>query len=195
MKVGDPKTARLLVIVAIGAIVFVVIQLLPSKGTARNDSARAAGTAEPALAVEGLPETVANDSFSSPMLARSAAQPEGRQEGEGMRPLSPGVTGLLPSPMPNLSGGSKGGPINLASGDEKPPQEPEKPKRTALLSGVVSVDVAVAFIALDGKESRGCRAGELLGPGIKLLAIKENTAVLSLAGRRIVLEMGQVTEL
>jgi hypothetical protein len=195
MKAGDPKTVRLLMIAAVGALGFVVIQLLPSKDIAKLNAAQATDAAVPALVAEGLPGTVTNDSFSSPMLARSMGQTEEQREGEGTQPLFPGMTGLLPSPTPNAPGETKGGPIELRSDEAKPPPAAEKPKRTALLNGVVSVDDAVAFIAIDGKESRECRVGELLGPGVRLLAIKDNTAVLSLAGRRVVLEMGQVTEL
>jgi hypothetical protein len=195
MKVGDPKTARLLIFVAIGAIGFVVIQVLPSNGGGNRAAATATESSEPDQGVAGLSEAVAADSFSSPLLARTAAKTEEQPEASNVRPLNPGITGALPIPMNTSFGGSDPIKLEPTGSKETGPPAPEKPKRTVLLSGIVSVDSPVAFIALDGKESRGCRVGERLASGIKLLSIDDNTAVLSVGGRRKVLSLGQVTEL
>ncbi len=193
MKMGDPKTARILFVVAIGAVGFVLIQVLPAAGAERRGAGPQPADAAAAGGSKTLSSEVPSDSFSSPLLTKTTARTDIESGAPVVRPVSPYGNGLLPGPMPDLTG--RLAIDGVRSAPEAKPPPPQPPKRTICLSGVVCASAPVAFLSVDGKDSRDCRPGDLVGPGIRLLEVKESTVILSVAGKRRVLNLGQVTEL
>lgn len=85
MKVGDPKQAVILGVVAFGAVAFLVFQLVPKSGgisIAQLTHGPEALTAK-SNAVDDLPEFVTRDAFSHPRLITTAdeASMSGQVEG------------------------------------------------------------------------------------------------------------------
>ena len=198
MKAGDPRTTRIILYVAVAAIGFAAIEALPQSG--RETRATASRSVLHAIAqVERVePSLVSNDAFSSAILARQPRVPtelRGLRGSSGSEPLNPRMFGVLPDsgvgPTLKQPGGKPAAPESRGTTR----QVERAVKRTILLTGIVTVGDPVALIAVDGKDSRTCRVGEQLGPGIKLLAIEDRGAVIGLEHQRKVIHLGQVTEL
>lgn len=198
MKVRDSQTTRAMLYVALGAVALAIVEALPSDlyahapATPREVVRIAHESPMPA------PVELTNDSFSSPILARhiSGGLALGGQPAlRSSEPLSP----LQGMPLPNVGPARPFQERNVSSqapeiGNSDRQQERE-PKRTILLTGIVQAGDLEALIAVDGKDCLPCRVGEQLGPGIKLLAIKDSKAVIGLGHQRKVIYLGQVTEL
>lgn len=198
MKLGDPQTTRTVLYVAAAAVVFGLIEMIPSPSTAPD-----VPTAPPrsAAARPERPETpisVTGDPFSSPLLAKSVSGPAMSRPSGSFSPIlvrDPAAIG----PLPDVAGRRPPavGPVGPAAPENggKTRKEERVVKRTILLSGIVTVGAPVALISIMGEESRTFRIGEQLVPGIKLLAIQDSEAVIGIGHQRKVIHLGQVSEL
>ena len=198
MKAGDARSTRILFFVAVAAIAFGVIEAIPSGAREREADVIRPAERTAVSAPATAPLEVSNDAFSSPILARRERIDTRPSLTGGMRavePFIPQIGGMLPGSAavspPGEVTGKPASPVNA----ETTRQMERAPKRTILLTGIVTVGDPVALIAVDGKDSRTFRIGEQLGPGIKLLAVEDRRAVIGFEHQRKVIYLGQVTEL
>lgn len=194
MKVGDKKQAVILSVVAIGAIAFMGMQLIP-KGAR---FVATAGKPEAPATVEPEPVTlqlaVLSNSFSHPKLAPE--KPD-TPEVEPLEPdeLSRKMTGEIFAPMlPPIQGmaiqrvvADDPEPEENAGSDRKSQQEP----LTLKVTGIVDVGEPVAFISVRKKASRPVKVGERIEPGVRLLEIRDNVVTVRIGDERVKLELGE----
>jgi hypothetical protein len=184
--------------VALGAVALAIVEALPSDlyahaPAAQKEVARTAHE-EPIPA----PVEIVGDSFSSPILARHVAVPASL----GLQPTVGPVEPVTPLPGVTFSGV---GPSRQGQGPRMSLGTPENrgtdrqlkrdSTRTILVTAIVQAGDLEALIAMDGKDSQAHRVGDQLGPGIKLIAIKDSKVVIGLGHQRKVIYLGQVTEL
>jgi hypothetical protein len=198
MKLGDPQTTRTVLYVAAAAVVFGVIEMIPSPEGAPAPAAAPPRSAAARPERTETPLSVTSDPFSSPLLAKSVKSPVVGRPSGSFSPIlvrDPGAIGPLPDVRgmrPPASGPA--GPVAPENGG-KTRKEERVVKRTILLSGIVTVGAPVALISIMGAESRTYRIGEQLVPGIKLLALQDSEAVIGIGHQRKVIHLGQVSEL
>ena len=88
MKVGDTKKATLLGVVAVGAIAFLVIRMVPSGGSKAMTRVAASSTSDSPAAgakVAVPPMTLVNDPFSHPDLAAKKAKRDDEMAGDAAK--------------------------------------------------------------------------------------------------------------
>lgn len=198
MKRSDPKQVAILSIVAVGAVLYlgftlfgagqkVASLMIPS--TSREAGAKPEGE---------LPAELLKDPFSHPKLVNADKQaPPQRTVAVDESPQPPalpfagrfeGGTGLAPLSPIVLQSAQKGDqPAEIAGPDRK---EIEAPRKLVALSAIVKVERQMAFLSVNGSESRAFRAGALLAPGLRLLSIGESSVKLGTADKTIELAVG-----
>ncbi len=196
MKVGDQKQAAILGIVAVGAVVFLFMQLKgksgPSTVVAAVNGAPAVETVSPAHSK--LPHSLYGDPFSHPILgqlasevkeAPQAAEPDPSQgdtvpalpDGTGRMGLS-GMIGsfMRPSWTPHT---------RPKVGKTTPPVKAEAIKMPSLtLSAVVSAGTPMALISIEGGSASRFSQGQRVAAGISIQAILEDRITLSVSGHK-----------
>lgn len=214
MQFGDPKKTIPLLVVAVLALGFCYKQLtgggdqpkaLRSAGNTGADPA--AGGQQPvggtlvALSLDQLRV----DPFSHPRLAPKNV-------------VDPGMNGTVQQPIdsnggdtaiPNLPNG--GGAYNPFEGpdieknrpsewptqpgtQQKPPVQVEKLTRVTL-KAIVKVDQRMAFLAIDGEEARGFRAGEVIKGDLTVVFVNEDSVIVKTSKTTVTLKVGQQGDL
>jgi len=178
MKVGDKKQATILFIVAIGAIAFLAIQLVPGeiKSPLGGLAASANQTGGPALATE-LPLMVAGDPFSHPKLATKPAPKE--QPAEPPRDINTGYGPFSPPGLgnPNSEPNSAAGPEESAGNSQQKPQGPQ-----IALMAVMQAGTPVAMLQVGSNQPKNYAEGEIVADNVRLIKVADSYVLVRVYG-------------
>jgi hypothetical protein len=212
MKVGDKKKATILSIVAVGALAFFIIRMLPEPG--RKASAASAGATAPAASAPAPTATtvaLVNDPFSHADLAEKKPK---LLDGQGPKtddpskklsvpkgddPVPPygrdwidrAAKGVLSGSLPGVDGKgvgvqAEGSNDTKAGGDKKDDKagekKPELPKITLSLSAVLSAGKSTAFIAVGDGEPSAFEVGQTISDNPKYRVIEIGSDRVIVAG-------------
>jgi len=183
MKTGNKKQVILLSVVAIGAIAFLVYQLLPSKIRPAFGQPVARPASEPAVDTDfGL--ALIGDPFSHPKLAvkpvavSNAAPVE--IDKSGYNPFH--IPGLLDATVaPDLGS-------NPAENAGAHRQKPQGPQITVV--AVMHAGSPVAMLEVNGKEAKSFNEGDLIAPNARLISIGESSVSVRVNGEMHELSTG-----
>lgn len=200
MEVGDPRKTAILGVIAVAAIGFLVVRLMPEGRKQAGTSAKEpvpVGSSSSGAGSEAMIVSLIGDPFSHPMLARSittgpagpaptpsptgTGTPFGSQEG-GSAPIQ---IQTLPTPNPSPGPGTAADPHGV------PPSAIPK----ISLKGILCATESIAYLSLDGGASSGFRVGDTVSPGITLKVITPDTIVLQRGTKTQALKVGQQAEL
>lgn len=198
MDVGDPKKTAALGVVAVAAIGFLVLRLMPDakKPAPSGQSPTPESVGASPTVGESTMVSLIGDPFSHPMLARSAPTaaagpmaanptPAPQQlQGSGFGPV--GVE-ALPSPNPNGMG-------STGANTEPIPSAPPKTAKIAV-KGILCASDTVAYLSLDGGPSSAFRVGATVTDGVIVKVITPDTIVLQRGTKTQALKVGQQAEL
>ena len=175
MKTGNRNQAVILSVVALGAIAFLVIQLLPAKirptlgGSISQPVAGAPVSTDYAL-------TLVGDPFSHPKLAIKPVAISSKSvpsdiDKSGHIPVQPGAPDGVVTPV------SGSNPADIAGGHRQKPQGP-----VITVVAVVHAGTPVAMLEVAGKEARSFKEGDLLAPNARLISIGDNSVIVLVNG-------------
>ncbi|GEM_PF-6679410 len=195
METGDPKQVAVLALLAVGAVGFLVTRL-GARGSApvaiAGATVRKAAPSRPAGSL-----TVMRDPFSHPKLAVKPTTIDVPSEPPTTLPSearpSP-LTGDLPK-VPFLPTAVAAVPL---SPDAPPKAEAEAPKKapvavvtTVALEATAGATDAVAFLSVDGAESRAFRANEFVKGAVRVVRVDEGAVLLAGAKGKLTLGVGE----
>ena len=195
MEIGNPKQVGALAVVAVGALIFLFTRL---------DSRTPAGLpvamrqTESTAKKRTAPLTVLRDPFSHPRLAPVEPKlPEIARDESPKKPISLGGSLAEIDPLPSPR--SIETPLSPLVQGEPVRQEPTEIKRPVAVSvsleGVVGTSDAVAFLSVDGAESRPFHASDPIVRGVRLLRIGDGVVVLGGLKGRFTLDVGEKASL
>jgi len=212
MKVGDPRKATILMLIAAGAIGFAVIQAIPGSG---GPNALSTGTQPEGGSGErgqGLPSALSADPFSHPALSTQVSQ----ADSEAARVAAQAAGGARPMPLGGslgigLDGGAPGSkpqlPFALPDGirldKAAGPVNSTGPDRQLNLGRSVSIQVQAvlkigeskAYLSVGGDEPKPFRAGDWVAKGLRLVSVNDDGVVLGRFGKSFRLSVGGTREL
>ncbi len=199
MKVGDPKQARILSVIAVGAVAFVIIQLLPGGGSTVGKvsqqiqdrlQGRQDANKEADSSVRAFPPMLARNVFDHPYLAKSkpespdAERVEAKKEKESAE-TSNHVPPALPGLPPLEATPSESSEVTQT---EKKVQEVAKPI-ILTLEGVILKPSPTALLRVD-QESVTPAVGDIVARGYRLTKITEDGVILSRKGKKKTVPVG-----
>ena len=178
MKTGNKSQAVILTVVAIGAIGFLVIQLLPAKlKPIVGLSTSAASGSQTSIVDTNLPLMLVGDPFSHPKLAvkKEAQSPGPKPPREILRGAFPlGLPGLdAPGVEPMSGSGDGGSEPDLGSKTEENAGTSQQKQQVPQISlvGIEDAGTPVALLQVGNEEERTYRAGEKLAKGVWLTVV------------------------
>lgn len=213
MKLGDPKRATMLGIVAVGAIGFMVIQMAPSGSTgpgavatpAEESEGSGGGTIAPAAlmtdpfshAVQQAQDAAekANKRTEEIMAMEREASGFGSMPGSGFGGSEPGQQGNTPvfpsgpngAPLPGVMATATPEPVKTAGFFQ---QFNQADAVEVTVQGFMKLKSPKAFISVEGEPARAIGIGEEFAKGLKLVDILENAIVVSRPGISFKVEVG-----
>jgi len=202
MKSSDPKQVAILSLVAISAIGYLGFTLLGSGQKAAMRMAAREQTAESEAEGEAVAsQELLRDSFTHPVLIRNRRE-EQQKASLASAPPAPlggkatsGASGFMwPSgigPLRVTHEGGEGAAELPADSTGLNRKSVEAPRPTVSLSAVVKVERAMAFLSINGKESLAFRAGDLVAPGLRLVAIAADSVTLRTPRKVVELKLGE----
>lgn len=193
MQVGDKKKAGVLSVVAVGAIGFVILQLVPkaeAKPMPRADTGTAstsvaidpvapvAAAPQAAVSLERDPFALAPRAKPRPSTAPRSADDENLDQGSTPTVLPPidnssPAPFLLPQALPKSVESSAPAPKSVRPQPRPPIVETPPPvlvKTIVRLLGVVEAPTPVAMLLI-GERERTARVGDEIAPGVRIEAI------------------------
>jgi hypothetical protein len=200
MTLGNTKHTIVLGIVAVGAIGFLGMTIVKAGSKASGTQAAPVKSAEEDPVQPEVTLELLADAFSHPLLTEAAREQAGQPKTVGQAPPPPmegletvgnfplGIPGLPPGPVTLVGPGDKGPPAEVTGGSRKS-LETQGP--IVALSAIVKVNRSVAFIRLNNGESRSYQQGELIVPGLRLLAIGEGFVRLRTPTRELEVRVGE----
>lgn len=207
MKVGDSRHATLLTIVALGAVGFVIIQVLPAnsgKASASGESqVSGAGSLDQGQPVSS---SLMTDPFSHASLAvdrakevadaanakRLATEREVRAAEGGVAPWD--ASQFMSGPLPGASLRPDATPVPVKNtGPNR--QLDQAPEVVIELQAVLEVKDRAAFLAVNGEEARTFRQGQTIAEGIRLKRIFEDGIVVSSGNKSFRIPIGGTQKL
>lgn len=200
MEIGDPKKAKVLLIVAVVMIAFAVFRLLPHPGPARHYQPLNDLAGGEALNMDSGSTTLLTDPFTHPDLVLALA-PQGSTKDPSAGSVSTGRGSTPPSDMtaPARPGDSEISGLPGVGGwtepDENTGQGQHSKGGTFVLSfdGVVGVNQLVAFVSWSGGSQQARRGTEVLGWTVSQLSAEQ--MVLVRGKDRKVLKVGSKVSL
>ncbi len=211
MRVGDPKQARILSVVAVGAVAFVIIQLMPGGGStvgkvSQHIQDRLQGRQDSNEDANGVsrryPAILARNVFDHPYLSKS--KPESTESGDVAdsgesvdqgskasvsRRDGDDASGVLPPALPGLP------PFDTVPSEKgkaavptEPAGEPVKPT-VITIDGVILRPSPTALISIDS-QSMTPTVGDLVAKGYRLQKITEDGVILSRKGKQKTVPVG-----
>ena len=203
MKVGDPKQARILTVIAVGAVAFVVIQLLPGGGPTVGQVSQQIqdrlqslkeSSEKNAEGTRAFPPMLARNVFDHPYLAKSKSE----ADSENLDKPAKGKTAstetfpdqsVVPPALPGLPE-LETVPMD-GSEESKPklPREPEMKSVVITVEGVILRPSPTALITVE-QESRTPTVGDVIANGYRLLKITEDAVILSHKGKKKTVPVG-----
>lgn len=185
MKAGNKNQATILAIVAVGAIGFLVVQLIPAKirpmlGQGPATGPIVASTSMPA----DLPLALVGDPFSHPKLAVKVPPTQGGQAPQ------PDITGNIPFMLggfqrPDGQVQPTGTPEDIAGKDR---QKLQGPQITVL--AVMDAGTPVAMLQVGGKEAKTYRAGDALAKHVRLTFVGHSFVKVKIGEDVVTIENG-----
>jgi hypothetical protein len=214
MKSSDPKQVAVLGTVAALAIGYLGFSLFGSSAPSAQPAAAPEKEASADEAEMPVQERLLRDPFNHPRLAMGPSgsqtnmspeeamaanmnalqaarmrSAEGAIEGFEARPLSPGpFGGFLPGSIDLSPTGEPG----EKTGNDR--QEKKRPRHRFVLSAVIEVGDPVAFLKVNGSESRAFRKQDLLIEGVRLIEIESDRVQVRSGKRHGWLQLGQEDE-
>ena len=191
METGNPKQVAALAVVAIGAMVFLVTRL-----GSRTPVAGAVAVRQADRPVEkpNAPLALLRDPFSHPRLAPfEAKRPVASKEKPPKKPFSIGGSLVAVNPLPSPAfAESPVEPIRL----EEPVREKHAATKAPVavsvsLEGVVGTDDPVAFLSVDGADSKPFRASDPIVRGVRLLRVGDGAVMLGGPKGKVSLDVGE----
>ena len=192
MKMGDKNQAVILSLVAVGAVAFLVFQLMPGKVKSSLMGSSASPSQAPSVAtVAELPLMVTGDPFSHPKLAikpppkTTAVEPQ--RDISGHLPVNPGLGNPAlgsdsGSDSTSDSGSDSGSSSGLGPEDSagKSQQKAKGPQITVM--AVLQAGTPVAMLQVGSNESRTYAEGEMLAAGIRLVKVGDSYVLVRIHG-------------
>lgn len=166
MKTGNKNQATILGIVAVGAIGFLVIQLIPAKIRPMLGQGPAAiPVVAPTSMPVDLPLALVGDPFSHPKLAVKAPP---TQAGQSFQPDITGNIPLMFGGLPTAVGQVQptGSTEDIAGKDRLKLQGPQ-----ITVLAVMDAGTPVAMLQVGGKEAKTYRAGDALAKHVRLILV------------------------
>ncbi|HVT11076.1 MAG TPA: hypothetical protein VHE55_02320 [Fimbriimonadaceae bacterium] len=207
MQFGDPKKTVPLLIVAILAIGFCVKQVMGGSDEPKvlRQAATQDASAQPmpggTLAMVQL-DQLHTDPFSHPRLAPKGPADAGTPPQGSTPPVDDGKKGT-PLPPPLGDGGSidkrmdPTWPIFV-----HPDQKPDGDKGVQVvkvtqvtLKAIVKVNQRMAFLAVDGQEARGFKAGDVIKDDIVVAFVNDDSVIVRSGTKTVTLRVGQQGDL
>ncbi len=186
MKTGNRNQAIILSIVAVGAIVFLVIQLLPAKIRPTLGGLTSRPVADAPVSTN-FALTLVGDPFSHPKLA--------------VKPVAAVVSNPVPSDidksgytpvhwpgLPNVQDTTESG-SNPADNAGTHRQKPKDPVITVV--AVVHAGSPVAMLEVAGKEAQSFKEGDLLAPHARLISIGDGSVSVLINGEMHEISTGE----
>ncbi len=202
MTIGDPKKAKLLGLVAIGAIGFMVIELIPGSGDQPARSSRR--TDEKAMPANGPGGQwrLSRDPFSSPLLVKRQAEVGAATAAPDTLPRPPGPRDPVPGPR-QLTGALTLGSLDIGSLPEPRTKERAHSNRAKVsgnetvltLQATMRIDNEVAMISIGQGDAREFREGARPVSGVQVSAIDADGVVLAWNGRQVRVAVGQAVKI
>jgi hypothetical protein len=190
MKAGNKKQAAILSVVAVGAIGFLIYQLVPSK--VGNLAAAITGSgsnaaAAPSSAPDNLSLLVLGAPFSHPKLAAkpvvalAAPQMPSDINKNGKDPFNPGA----PTDA-NSSTTTPAGPDESAGEGQQ-----EKKGPSIRVTAIMIVDQPIAMLSVDGGDAKQYSEGDQLSDRTRLISIGESSVTVRINGALHQIATGQ----
>ena len=186
MKIGNPKHATFLAVVALCALAFFVMRLLPNgpRLGASNAATAVAGIGRKSQ-VDGLPVEVLRDAFSHPKLTerylatlpidkQPNLQPKTRPLNPLFKPLPEAMKGLIEDQ--NVSVTAAGKPSENAGTGR---QHDGKPKSKIELKAIMRAKTPLALVTINGKDDVTVGLGEYIDTTYRITRFSQNAVLLS----------------
>lgn len=202
MRPSNPKQVLILSIVAVGAIGFLGTSIL---GIGKSVVSRLAEGGEetksdPVAATR--PTDLLGDPFSHPKLALASepTNPDSKPDAAPKPAQPPNLDGTLP-PLPGTRPLQPN--VGIVPDTEVQPDETTGNSRKpdgkvgprVALTAVVKVKNSIAFLSVNGGETRAYRQGDLLAPGFRLIAVGEGQVTIRNAQATFQMAVGQEIQL
>ena len=209
MQIGDKRKATVLVIVAIAALAFLVIRLMPSEPGKVKVATDRVASAPPVSANKPLPLILITDPFSHPSLAREGVEPITKPAVKQPPTIRGGLPGVVPNDASTGGGsddtdssairpqdpGSGNQPFDLGQGKISSSSKIGQPfGQTLQLTAIMRVDRFQAIIKVNDK-AQVFEVGAQIAKGVSVKAITADDVVLSINGRKKTLKPGGKTKL
>lgn len=200
MKRSDPKQVIVLSVVAVGAVGYLMVSLLGAGRRAGSPSPTSSAQEESREPSHSAPLELLRDPFSHPTLIASAR--DVRTQTPPPEPAAEPATMPGAAPLPIGSGMTFGsvGPVSVrpepSSDDPAESAGPDRKLEVAkgpriALSAIVKVDRPMAFLSIEGSESRAFQVGALIAPGVRLVDIQAGLITLRFRGKSTNLKVGE----
>lgn len=172
MKVGDPKKAAVLGVVALVAVGAAVFQLIPKRQPPVPNQQAQAQQPQEARSEPGE-QSLLTRPFSHPLLAQREGGPnQGSGQPQAPPSSAPTSSSVNPPLLPPLTFVAQGEP------EEGRQSEPEpEPVVTVRLQAVLSAEDRVALLEVDG-EVRRVAVGQAIFEGVKVKTIRDDSITL-----------------
>lgn len=196
MQVGDPKKAAVLGVVALVIVSAGVFQLIPKKpkpmaqALTPSDSSVAPAGSPQVTPPADVPKVLVSDPFSHPALAKKIEKDRAATEqavAESEKPNPPRMAGNLPFNPASGTGISFQPDPDKNTGDsqEHIVEPAEKDKKTAKLTGIVTVGHSVALMTI-GDASHRFPVGAHLTANAQLIGVGQDGVVIELTLQKLV---------
>lgn len=211
MRVGDPKQARILSVVAVGAVAFVIIQLLPGGGSTVGKvsqqiqdrlQGRQDENEEASVGTRKYPAMLARNVFDHPYLSKSKPDSNdsadvaesGESVDRGSKPSESrqdrdDASGVLPPALPGLP------PFDTVPSDQGKATVATKTAGEAVKPTIITIDGVIlrpsptALISIDS-QSMTPAVGDMVAKGYRLQKITEDGVILSRKGKQKTVPVG-----
>lgn len=198
MKLGNPIQAAILSVVAIAALVFLVLRLIPPGPAAATSVSSPVHGGPAAARPSDLPTEVGRDAFSHPaitkkFLAALPATPPKTIDASEL-PYSPLLDGTRPAPIAHE--------FKVAEAEAKPGekagidrQQEDRPKSKIALRAIMRATTPLAIVAIDGGPDETVGLGEYIDRTCQITKFSADGVLLRFQDGKTWLTVGQeVTE-
>ena len=200
MRSSDPKQITVLSLVAIGAVGYLGFTLFGGGSKVIGQMAASTERQEESGGTPVLSGELLREPFSHPKLAgslklQSQLQKKADKESQATPPKDP-----APDALPGALAGAAGyAPVQPKVESNEKPAENAGPDRKSIevkgphlaLTAIVKVERPMAFLSVNGGETRAFREGVLIAPGLRLISITEGSVKLRTPLKTVELRIGQ----
>lgn len=197
METGDPKQVAVLSVMAVGAVGFLFTRM----GGKHAEPPKMAAAQRAAAGPASVALTLLHDPFSHPHLATKPTKPSAEAPEEEPKGAPSPLMGSLPAAS-ILDPGSIGkdapvtavlppaGPL-IAKKNHAPPRAAVPSPKTIGLEAIAGASATVAFLSVDGAESRPFGPREAVTPSVRVLRVEDGQVVLTGPHGKLTLGVGE----